>query len=116
GSVAILCARRDGALVAALPLMIKREGMARVARLLSGWYAGQDLPMARTEPLSTAGQLLSRARELPLDLLWVSGLEPEARSGAALEAVGEALSEAGVGAPTLAIEHSWEQTYARNTT
>jgi CelD/BcsL family acetyltransferase involved in cellulose biosynthesis len=116
GAVAILCARRDGALVAALPLVIKRERMARLARLLSGWYAGQDLPLAHEEPLSTAEQLLSRARELPLDLMYVSGLEPGACVGAALETAGEALREADMGVPTITIEHSWERTYAHNTT
>src|SRR5205085_7937866 len=93
GSVAILCARREGALVAALPLVIKRRSMARMARLLCGAYAGVDLPLSRAEPLGTAEQLLSRARELPLDFLRVNGLEPGACMGAALEAAGDKLTE-----------------------
>jgi len=116
GSVAILCARREGALVAALPLLIKRESMARVAKLLCGSFAGTDLALARAEPLSTAEQLLSHARELPLDFLRLHGLKPGACIGAALEAAGETLKEEEIGAPALTIEHSWEQTYARNTT
>ena len=116
GSVAILCARREGVLVAALPLMIQRKGMARVAHLLCGNFASTDLPLARAEPLSTAEQLLSRARALPLDYLRVWGLEPGACIGAALEAAGETLMEEERGAPVLTIEHSWEQTYARKTT
>jgi CelD/BcsL family acetyltransferase involved in cellulose biosynthesis len=114
--VAILCARREGLLVAALPLVIKRERMARVAELLCGRYAGADLPLARAEPLSTAQQLLSRACELRLDFLRVRGLEPGACIGTTAEAAGETLMEEEQGAPAFTIEHSWERTYARNTT
>jgi CelD/BcsL family acetyltransferase involved in cellulose biosynthesis len=116
GSVVILCVRREGALVAALPLVIKRERMARVAELLCGNFAGADLPLARTEPLSTAEQLLSRARELRFDYLRLWGLAPGACIAAALEAGGETLMEEEQGAPALTIEHSWERTYARSTT
>lgn len=116
GAGAILCARREGALVAALPILIQREGVPRVARLMCGRYAGADLALAGGECVNTGVQLLSCARELPIDLLQVIGVEPGAGIDAALEAYGDPLKEEATGAPTVTIEHSWEQTYERNTT
>jgi CelD/BcsL family acetyltransferase involved in cellulose biosynthesis len=78
--MAVVVARRDGRLVAALPLMISRRRGVRIAEFIGGGDSClADLLLAEDEPDSTAAALVEELRGLPFDLLDVFGLPADSR-------------------------------------
>jgi CelD/BcsL family acetyltransferase involved in cellulose biosynthesis len=78
--LAVVIARRDGRLVAALPLMITRRRGVRTAAFIGGGDSAlADLLLAAGEPDETAEALVEELRRQPFDLLDVFGLPADSR-------------------------------------
>lgn len=76
----VVVARRDGRLVAALPLMISRRRGVRVAEFIGGSDAAlADLLLAVDEPDVTAQAIIEELRRQPFDVLDVFGLPAGSR-------------------------------------
>jgi CelD/BcsL family acetyltransferase involved in cellulose biosynthesis len=78
--LAVVVARRDGRLVAALPLMISRRLGVRTAEFIGGRDSAlADLLLAEGEPDATAEALIDELRLQPFDVLDVFGLPAGSR-------------------------------------
>lgn len=111
--LAVHLARRDGALVGALPLVVRRSRGLRIVEFAGGdTSALADVLLAPGESQETAAALVARAREDRFDYADLFGLPPASRLAAA--ARGLRLVER-VEAPVLDLERGWETVYAEKT-
>ena len=112
-SLAIQVARRDGRLVGALPLLVRKTRGLRVAEFVGGdTSALADVLLAPGEDGETAAGLVARARDEPFDYADLFGLPPGSRLGAA--APGLRLVER-VEAPVLDLNGGWDAVYTAKT-
>ncbi len=111
--LAIHVARRNGRLVAALPLIVRRRFGLRIARFVGGRQSAlADLLLAPDEPFSTAGAIADRISS-SADLVDLYGLPTESRlaqvGGSSLEVLPR------VEAPVLDLDPDWETVYRSKT-
>lgn len=110
---AVQVAFRDGRLVAALPLAVRRRFGVKVAELMGDAPLG-DLLMAPGEPDETGRSLLARARAGEQDLVDLFGLPGESRMSALLPE-GELRLIRRVDAPVLDLRPGWQEVYEAKT-
>jgi CelD/BcsL family acetyltransferase involved in cellulose biosynthesis len=110
-------ARREGRLVAAMPLFVRRRRGLRVAEFLGGHESAlADLLLAHGEDRSTSLALLARlASTRPVcDVAYLYGLSAESRLQAALAAHGKPLRlVVRSDAPVLDLTPGWRTVYER---
>jgi CelD/BcsL family acetyltransferase involved in cellulose biosynthesis len=108
--LALHVARRDGRLVGALPLCVRRHFGVRVGEFLGGRHSHlADLLLARGEELGTARALVERARD-SMDVADLFGLPGGSRLVTATG--GERLTVVErVEAPVLDLSRGWEAVY-----
>ncbi|MGZ4385214.1 MAG: GNAT family N-acetyltransferase, partial [Gaiellaceae bacterium] len=112
--LAVSVARRDGHLVGAAPLFIRRSGGFRVARFLGGHESAlADLLLAEGESESTALGLVQELRKQPFDYADVFGLPAGSAFGRACG--GKLRLVERVEAPVLLMPDGWEATYTAKT-
>lgn len=112
--LAVQVARRDGRLVAALPLCVRRSSGLRVASFLGGVHSAlADLLVAPAEPASTQFALAQRVSSVRCDLADLFGLPGGSRladaCGARLRTVER------VEAPVLDLTPGWDAVYRAKT-
>jgi CelD/BcsL family acetyltransferase involved in cellulose biosynthesis len=113
--LAVSVAERDGVLVGAVPLAIRRQRGLRVARFLGDHESALgDLLLAPDEPIETADALLDAVERQPFDLLDVFGLPGGSRLATAAGGSDMAVIER-VEAPVLDMPNGWEAAYAAKT-
>jgi len=112
----ILCAWRGSRLVAAIPLVIRRQYGIRIAELLSGWYAGADFLLADDEPVSTLKSLLDQRGSYPFAYLRVYGLKSDAVLLRTLPGRSSHVLAERNGAPVAEMPDGWEVHYRSKTT
>ena len=106
-------ARRDGRLVAALPLLVRRHLGLRAARFLGGRQSALgDLLLAPGEDAATAEALAARVRA-SADLIDVYGLPTQSRLAEALGPSLDVIQR--VEAPILDLTPGWEAVYQAKT-
>ncbi len=112
--LAVAVAHRDGRLVGALPLYVRRTGGLRVARFLGGHESAlADLLLDPGEPADTAAGLVDAFRALPYDYCDLFGLPGASLLGGV---AGPALPLVErVEAPVLLMPDGFEETYAQKT-
>jgi CelD/BcsL family acetyltransferase involved in cellulose biosynthesis len=112
--LAVGVARRDGRLVGAAPLFVKRSGGFRVARFLGGHESAlADLLLAEGEDESTTLGLVQELRQQPFDYADVFGLPAES---ALSRACGRKLRLVErVEAPVLLMPDGWDAAYSAKT-
>jgi CelD/BcsL family acetyltransferase involved in cellulose biosynthesis len=111
--LAIHVARRNGRLVAALPLIIRRRFALRVARFVGGRQSAlADLMLAPGEPFSTAVAVADRISS-SADLVDLYGLPTVSRIAQAGGSSLEVLQR--VEAPVLDLEPDWDSVYKAKT-
>jgi CelD/BcsL family acetyltransferase involved in cellulose biosynthesis len=112
--LAVVTARRDGRLVGALPLYVRRTGGFRVARFLGGHESAlADLLLAPDEPADTAAGLVDAFRSRPYDYCDLFGLPGTSVLGR-VAASRLPLVER-VEAPVLLMPDGFEETYTQKT-
>ena len=112
--LAVAVARRDGKLVGAAPVFIRRSGGFRVARFLGGHESAlADLLLAAGEDESTALGLVQELRKQPFDYADVFGLP--AGSAFSRACGGKLRIVERVEAPVLLMPDGWEAAYAAKT-
>ena len=113
--LAVSVAERDGRLVGAAPLAIRRHRGLRLARFLGDHESALcDLLLASDEPIETADALLDAVKRQPFDLLDVFGLPGASRLAAAAGDSDLAVIER-VEAPVLDMPDGWEAAYNAKT-
>lgn len=113
GELAVHTARRDGRLVAALPLAIRRRGGVRVAGFVGGGHVElADLLLAPGEPPEVAAAVVDRAAAGAHDLAIFYGLPRGSRLERALAPRRLTLLDRAE-APVLDLSAGWEDVYAR---
>jgi CelD/BcsL family acetyltransferase involved in cellulose biosynthesis len=111
--LAIHVARRDGRLVAALPLIVRRRLGLRVARFVGGRQSALgDLMLAPVEPFSTARAVMGRVSS-SADLVDLYGLPTVSHVGEAGDSELEVLQR--VEAPVLDLRPDWDTVYKAKT-
>jgi CelD/BcsL family acetyltransferase involved in cellulose biosynthesis len=110
--LAVVVGRRDGRLVTAAPIYVRRARGVKVARFLGGHESAlADLLLARDEPESTRQLLIAELRNQAFGYVDLFGLP----GGTALEHVaGLAIFER-VEAPVLLMPEGWDAAYAAKT-
>jgi CelD/BcsL family acetyltransferase involved in cellulose biosynthesis len=109
----VLVARRDGGLVAALPLLIRSRFGLRAARFLGGRQSAlADLLLARGESPSLGRQMATRVAA-EADFVDLYGLPRESRIGEAFGPSIQLIER--VEAPVLDLSPSWEAVYREKT-
>ena len=112
--LALAVARREGQLVGAAPLFVRRSHGVRIARFLGAHESAlADLLLEPGEPPATAKGLIEELRSQPLDVVDLFGLPASSRLADA-EVPGLALVER-VEAPVLQMPDGWEAAYAAKT-
>ena len=115
GELAVEVARRDGRVVAALPVFVRSSAGVRVARFLGGHESALgDLLLAPGEDPATAASLASRLAHGPSDLADLYGLPGESRLAAALPPSTLRLIRRS-DAPVLDLSAGWESVYVART-
>jgi CelD/BcsL family acetyltransferase involved in cellulose biosynthesis len=115
GDVTVVVARRDGRLVAALPLIVRRVAGLRVLQFLGGTQSAlADLLLAEGEANDTARAVAGEALKGRYDLADLFGLPGNSRLGAALGDRGLSLIQR-VEAPVLELGAGWDVVYAEKT-
>jgi CelD/BcsL family acetyltransferase involved in cellulose biosynthesis len=111
--LAIHVARRDGRLVAALPLIVRRRLGVRVARFIGGRQSAlADLMLAPDEPFSTARAVMGRVSS-SADLVDLYGLPTVSHIAEAGGTALEVLQR--VEAPVLDLAPDWDAVYKAKT-
>lgn len=114
-ALAVYVARRDGTLVAALPLMLRRRLGVRVAEFVGGGHSAlADLLLAAGEEPSVAASLAERAVSDGYHLADLFGLPGESRLALALGPERLHLIER-IEAPVLDLSVGWEEVYRAKT-
>jgi CelD/BcsL family acetyltransferase involved in cellulose biosynthesis len=113
--LAVHVARRDGRLVAALPLVVRRRLGVQVAEFIgAGQSALADLMLAAGEEAAVAESLAERVASSGYDLADLFGLPGESRLAAALGPERLRLIER-IEAPVLDLSAGWEAVYREKT-
>ena len=114
GKLAVAVARRDGRLVGALPMHIRRVGAARVAQFLGAHESAlADALVAPGEGPEVVAGLLAELGRRPYDYCDVFGLP---RASLFARAAGARLTEIErVEAPVLLMPNGWEEAYLAKT-
>jgi CelD/BcsL family acetyltransferase involved in cellulose biosynthesis len=108
-------ARRDGRLVAALPLCVRRRSGLRVLEFLGGQASALgDLLLAAGEAAATARDVAAFTLESPRDYADLFGLPANSQLAGALGGAKLRLVER-VEAPVLDLDRDWEAVYAAKT-
>jgi CelD/BcsL family acetyltransferase involved in cellulose biosynthesis len=111
--LAIHVARRDGRLVAALPLIVRRRFGLRVARFVGGRQSAlADLMLAPDEPFSTARAVMGRVSS-SADLVDLYGLPTVSHVAEVGDTELEVLQR--VEAPVLDLQPDWDTVYEAKT-
>lgn len=114
-TLAVHVARRDGKLVAALPLIVRRRLGLRVAGFVGGGQSAlADLLLAAGEGASVAAAVAERAASSGYDLADLFGLPGESRLAAALGPDRLRLIER-IEAPVCDLSPGWEAVYRAKT-
>lgn len=116
GELAVHVARRDGRLVGALPLYLRRSRGIRIAAFLGGMGHSHlaDVLLAAGEDASVAAALAERVARSRIDLADLYGL-PGGSRFAAVVAPGRLHVRIRVEAPVLDLPQGWEHAYAEKT-
>jgi CelD/BcsL family acetyltransferase involved in cellulose biosynthesis len=110
--LAVATARREGHLVGAAPMYVRRSYGVRVARFLGGHESAlADLLLASGEPRSTGSRLLEEVRRQPFDYADLFGVPGHSR----LADSGGPPLRLRVEAPVLDMPDGWEAAYAAKT-
>lgn len=114
GEVAVHVARRDGRLVAALPVIVRRTAGLRIMQFLGGTQSAlADLLVAEGESDDVARELAARTGAGSHDLADLFGLPAESRLARAIGARLRLIER--VEAPVLDLSDGWEAVYAAKT-
>ena len=115
GDLAVGLATRDGRLVAALPLCVRKRSGLRVLEFLGGQASALgDLLLAEGEPLSTARRVADLTLQSPRDYADLFGLPANSHLVEALGGAKLRLIER-VEAPVLDLTDGWDAVYAEKT-
>jgi CelD/BcsL family acetyltransferase involved in cellulose biosynthesis len=115
GRLCVVVARREGALVGALPLYVDRTSGLRVLRFLGGGHSAlADALLAPTEDASTIERLTAAASTIPHDFGDFFGIPGDSRLRDALEPDRVRLIKR-VEAPVLDLSTGWEHVYRSKT-
>src|SRR5438067_6726029 len=115
GELAVQVARRDGTLVAALPLCTRARHGMRVTEFVGGRASAlADLLLADGDGEKTARALVTRADDHPHDLADLFGLPAESRLAAAA-APGRLRLVERIEAPVLDLSGGWDEVYRAKT-
>jgi CelD/BcsL family acetyltransferase involved in cellulose biosynthesis len=114
-TLAVVTAHRDGRLVGALPLYVKRRGLLRVARFMGAHESAlADLLLAPDEANETGRALVEAARGQAFDLVDLFGLPSGSRLAGLVDGAELDVFER-VEAPVLLMPDGWETAYAAKT-
>ena len=114
GRLTVAVARRDGHLVGAAPLFVRRVRGIRVARFLGAHESAlADLLLAEGEPDSTGRGLLAELRRQPFDYADLFGLPGDSALLRATAARSPGIER--VEAPVLLMPDGWDAAYAAQT-
>jgi CelD/BcsL family acetyltransferase involved in cellulose biosynthesis len=111
-TLAVVTAHREGRLVGAAPLFIRRERGVRTARFLGAHESAlADLMLAENEPMSTARSLTDGIQQQSFDYADLFGLPQTS----VLEQLDLLPVVARIEAPVLEMPHGWEAAYREKT-